>query len=82
MATSISTPSKRISRWTLVDAPVESTAGDTLFEYDTFGRRSKIAAPGDTLEQPSLEFHYELHAPVSQMIVQARSEAGFGVRLH
>jgi RHS repeat-associated protein len=46
------------------------------FAYDTFGRLSKIASPGDTLEQPTQQFRYEIGSPRSAIYSEQRVRAG------
>ncbi len=65
-----------VTRFMLQDAPVRSERGETLFAYDAFGRRSKVARPGDTLEAPTQEFAYHLSSPLSRIVTRGRSQAG------
>ncbi len=66
----------RVGRWQLANASVTSKGAETLFDYDDFGRPSKIVAPGDTLQAPTQQITYELGAPVSRIVVRGRSESG------
>ena len=46
------------------------------FAYDTFGRIIKIAAPGDTLQQPTQQFRYEIGSPRSAIYSEQRVRSG------
>ncbi|MCB0124793.1 MAG: VCBS repeat-containing protein, partial [Caldilineaceae bacterium] len=46
------------------------------FEYDTFGRISKIVQPGDTLEKPTEQFTYHFNSPRSWIKVEHREISG------
>jgi RHS repeat-associated protein len=74
----------------LFDKPSESTAwmrvenGEVLsprrsssFAYDEFARLTKRVLPGgDTLQNPTEEYAYELESPVSRVLVRRRSQVG------
>lgn len=59
--------------------PVESTdyAGSvTRYGYDSFGRLTSVVRPGDSVELPTLRYRYELSAPLSRVVTDARIRSG------
>lgn len=48
----------------------------TFYQYDTFGRLTSMALPGDPADKPSVTYKYDLKAPISRIVVQQRSKTG------
>ncbi|TNE43863.1 MAG: hypothetical protein EP343_32355 [Deltaproteobacteria bacterium] len=48
----------------------------TTYSYDGFGRMVSMSMPGDPTGKPSLEYAYELKAPISRIITKSRSTLG------
>ncbi|MBN2531197.1 MAG: VCBS repeat-containing protein [Deltaproteobacteria bacterium] len=46
------------------------------YAYDSFGRLSALARPGDTLDAPTTTYQYELADPVSRIVTRQSSVAG------
>ena len=46
----------------------------SFYTYDNFGRLLSIGVPGDTAQNPSMTFAFELKAPMSQQISKRRSK--------
>lgn len=46
------------------------------YEYDVFGRITKIVLPGDTFELPTQQFSYDLGSPRSSITTQDREQSG------
>jgi RHS repeat-associated protein len=55
---------------------VVSTPHVTRYAYDAFGRLSAVARPGDSLDQPTESYRYDLADPVSRIVKRTRSRAG------
>ncbi len=56
------------------DAVVSSRA-TTSFGYSQYGELTAIAAPGDSLSEPTTRYTYLLQSPVSRVVEQTRSQA-------
>lgn len=54
----------------------KSEPRSTQYDYDNFARLIKIAKPGDSLDDPTEEYAYELSNPVSRIVRRARSQSG------
>lgn len=54
----------------------KSEPRSTFYDYDKFARLTKIAKPGDSLDDPTEEYAYELGNPVSRIVRRARSQSG------
>jgi RHS repeat-associated protein len=48
----------------------------TRYGYDTFGRLQAVIRPGDSEGLPTLRYSYEIGAPVSRVITEARVTSG------
>jgi RHS repeat-associated protein len=59
-----------------VSALPPSARRETRYTYDVFGRLTRIAKPGDTLDRPTQEFAYELGQPTSRIVTRTRSISG------
>lgn len=59
-----------------IESAIDFNGHSSAFAYDVFGRLSKIAAPGDTLELPTQEFVYELGSPRSSLTTHLREHSG------
>ncbi|MBV7337572.1 VCBS repeat-containing protein [Chloroflexi bacterium TSY] len=46
------------------------------FAYDTFGRITKIAMPGDSLDLPTEQYSYEIGSPRSAITIERRIHSG------
>jgi RHS repeat-associated protein len=55
---------------------VVSAGAVTRYAYDAFGRRTKMALPGDTLDSPTEVYSYDLGRPTTRVAVQRRSRSG------
>ncbi|MEK7704452.1 MAG: hypothetical protein AAB426_05790, partial [Myxococcota bacterium] len=67
----------RSADWRRYESDVAtSPARETFYAYDRFGRITKIAKPGDTLDLPTASYAYELGDPVSRIIETQRSQSG------
>ncbi len=65
------------SAWMLAQGDtVTSPRRATLFDYDVFGRMTKLAEPGDALASATHEFSYDLASPLSRIVTRDRSVAG------
>ena len=54
----------------------EFNGNTTFFTYDAFGRIADIVLPGDTLELPTQQFHYDLGSPRSSITTHQREQSG------
>ncbi len=54
----------------------KSEPRSSYYDYDKFARLTKIAKPGDSLDDPTEEYAYELSNPVSRIVRRARSQSG------
>lgn len=50
----------------------------TAYGYDAFGRQTALARPGDTLEDPTEQWRFELGVPVSRIVHVGRSRTASG----
>jgi RHS repeat-associated protein len=67
----------RSSPWLLiVGGEVSGEPEWTEYRYDDFARLEILAKPGDTLQEPTESYHYELAAPISRIVQEKRSRSG------
>lgn len=55
---------------------VDYAGQKTAYEYDPFGRLTKVVKPGDTIAQPTVTYAYEAHAPLSRVVTETRVLSG------
>jgi len=48
----------------------------TAYEYDAFGRLTKVVKPGDSSAEPTTAYRYEVAAPLSRVVVESRLFSG------
>jgi RHS repeat-associated protein len=48
----------------------------THYEYDAFGRLTKVIKPGDSSRAPTVTYSYEAHAPLARVIAETRLRSG------
>ncbi|MBI2390510.1 MAG: VCBS repeat-containing protein [Deltaproteobacteria bacterium] len=48
----------------------------STFRYDALGRVTALVKPGDSLEKPTLQYTYEVSAPLSRVTTEARKWSG------
>ncbi|MEL6178862.1 MAG: toxin TcdB middle/N-terminal domain-containing protein, partial [Myxococcota bacterium] len=60
----------------VVNGQILSSRRSTTYAYDQFARLAARALPGDTLNNPTERYRYELGNPVSRIITERRSGSG------
>lgn len=56
-------------------AVTEYNGQTTHYEYDPFGRLTKVVRPGDTSDNPSVRYTYDASAPLSRVITESRADS-------
>jgi RHS repeat-associated protein len=64
----------RVTDTFIVGAPGDDTS--TLMAYDEFGRLTAVAAPGDTLAEPTQTLTFDYGNPISKVSTRTRSARG------
>lgn len=48
----------------------------TSYEYDAFGRLTKVVKPGDSVAEPTTAYTYDVLAPLSRVVIESRIVSG------
>ena len=66
-----------VTDWVVIEGgEVKTPSNDKSYTYDDFGRMVEQFEPNDPEDAPSVVYSYDLGAPFSKIVVEARSERG------